>query len=68
MGVGHPEKQFVDADTGKQVRLSQEPVIGGAVEFKELLQLLIVVRETGKNALVAVAGRDQAVSVVLSNI
>lgn len=68
VGVGHAEKQFVDADAGKQVGLSQESVIGGAIELEKLLQLLVIVRQAGENAFVAVAGRDQPVNVVLADV
>lgn len=55
VGVGDTKKQFVDADAWKPVRLSQESVIGGAVEFEKLLQLLVIVRQARKNTFIAVS-------------
>ncbi len=56
VGVGHAEKEFLNADTGKKVCLTQPSVIGGAVELEKILEFLVVECQARQDVLIAVAG------------
>src|ERR1039458_7017153 len=65
--VGKAEHELSDRDPGQKARLTQQSVVGRALEFKQSSQLIGILSQSVEYGLFLVSRRNQSMSVILKN-